>query len=126
MSKITEAAEAAQTENVVVPTTKFKSSVFTAKVVMFTGEKAVPNKHGEMPIVLVVIAGKCPKRRVIDGTSAERMGLTVNKSYLFTATAGEIDEEYGLQINYLATAELGVMDILSTSDKLGEPILLDI
>lgn len=126
-STAAKAALAQDDSQLVVKTTNFKSSNFLAKTKVFTGEKATPNKNGDDPILLVIISGKCPKNRVLDGTVAENMGLLPDTLYLMSATLGSIDPKYGPQVNYEAIIEVSdPMTILTMTEKLGEPILLDL
>lgn len=109
----------------------FTGGMFAAKVVLYSGknkkgEDILPNKHGVMPVVLVVLAGKCPINRVIDGTSAERMGIELNTSYLFSVSLGKIDEEYGQEYNYTPSNELkSALETLEICNALGAPEILE-
>ena len=84
---------------------KFVGSNFVAKVEELSGEHIKPNKHGKMPVYFDVKAGKCPKKRAIDGTVAEGK-FKVGRTYLMSVRLGEFHPEHGQQYNFDAVSEL--------------------
>lgn len=112
--------------------------MFVATVVQFLGsneDPAEPDTHGKMPVLLNVVAGKCPNARVLSGTVAERNGFVVGKCYLTSVSETEPrdyeDEESGDTVttrnfNYSAVAEAGFSEILQAKKELGDPILVDV
>ena len=103
-----------------------KGGMFAAKAAMFNGKSAKANKNGEFPVVLVVFAGACPKKRVIDGSVFNNMGLELGANYLFSYTAGKIDPEYGQEYEFTAVSEIvSAMDNINIMQALGAPELLD-
>ena len=99
------------------------NSLVLATVSTFNGKV---DKNGKTPIILNVLAGKCPNRNVISGTIAERMNLKVGKSYLFQVREVEADEQYGRQFVYIVTGEATIMDILTGSTTLGQPEIFSV
>lgn len=103
-----------------------KGGMFAAKAAMYKGAKAKANKNGEMPVVLVVFAGSCPKKRVIDGSVFSNMNIELDTSYLFTYTPGDIDPDHGREYSFQAIAEIvSVMDTIKIVQELGDPELLE-
>lgn len=102
---------------------------FIGTVKPYNGSKnnpAQPDTNGHMPVILVPVAGKCPSKRVLAGTIALNEGLSVNNSYLFTVTETEADETYGRQFNYSAVMQVGFADIMSSTQFLGQPVVIDV
>ena len=103
-----------------------KGGMFAAKAAMFNGKSAKANKNGDFPVVLVVLAGACPKKRVIDGTVFTNMNIEMDTNYLFSFSAGEIDTTHGQEYNFTPVVEIvSVMDNIKIIQELGEPVLLD-
>ena len=102
--------------------------MFLATVASFTGsaeQPASPDKNGKMPVILNVVAGQCPNKRIVAGTIAERNGFVVGKAYLFQATEGEPDAEHGRQFNFTAVKEASLMEVVEAGKLLGPAALLD-
>ena len=98
------------------------NSLVLATVSTFNGNV---DKNGKTPIILNILAGKCPNRNVLSGTIAERMNLKVGKSYLFQVR--EIDSnEFGRQFVYTVAGEATIMDILTGSTTLGQPEIFSV
>ena len=105
------------------------NTMFLATVASFTGSNetpASPDKHGKMPVILNVVAGQAPNKRIVAGTLAERNGYEVGKAYLFQATEGEPDAEYGRQFNFTAIKEATLMEVVEAGKHLGPAALLDV
>ena len=104
------------------------NTMFLATVVTFTGTDENPaeaDKHGKMPVLLNVVAGQCPNKRVVAGTIAERNNFEIGKAYLFQATETEPDEQYGRQFNFTAVKEATLMEVVEAGKLLGPAALLD-
>lgn len=86
---------------------KFVGSNFVATVDELSGDHIKANKHGKMPIVFRVRAGKCPKKRAIDGTVAEDR-YKVGKTYLLSSRLGDFDPEHGQQYKFDVVSELDI------------------
>lgn len=102
---------------------------FLATVSAFTGsaeQPASPDKNGKMPVILTVVAGQCPNKRIIAGTLAERGGMEIGEAYLFQATEEEPDVEYGRQFNFTAVKKANLMEIIQGGQLLGPAALLDV
>ena len=103
-----------------------KSSMFLATVSNYNSNTAKADKKGLMPMILDVVAGICPKKRVIAGTVAKNMILEEGITYLFKFTKLEDDVEYGSQYAFTKiSAVTDVMQIISASDSLGATMLID-
>lgn len=79
------------------------------------------DKNGKEPVILNVVAGKCPNRQVLSGTVAENMNIEVGKTYLFNVREGEEDPTYGRRFVFNALKELDAIEILDASKKLSNP-----
>ena len=104
------------------------NTMFLATVAAYTGsieQPASPDKNGKMPVILNVVAGQCPNKRVVAGTVAERNGFITGKAYLFQATEGEPDAEHGRQFNFTAVKEATLMEVVEAGKLLGPAALLD-
>lgn len=104
------------------------NTMFLATVAAFTGSNENPadaDKNGKMPVILNVVAGQCPNKRIVAGTIAERNGFVVGKAYLFQATEGEPTAEYGRQFNFTAIKEASLMEVVEAGKLLGPAALLD-
>ena len=101
---------------------------FVASVKLFNGSAERPaeeDKNGAMPVILDVVAGKCPNKRVLSGTVAERAGMESGKAYLMKAE--EIDsDEYGRQFRYSAIKELSLSELLEALSHFGAPKLIEV
>jgi len=104
------------------------SQLFLATVALFEGPidmPSEPDKHGKMPVILNLVAGLCPDKRVIAGTVAERAGLIVGQCHLIQVTErpptdDEIADGYGRQFNFtVVKADLGFSEILQGQKEFG-------
>lgn len=107
---------------------KFDAALFVASVKAFNGSNERPAEadgNGMMPIILDIVAGSCPNKRVISGTVAKRAGMEIGKSYL--CKAEEIDAtEFGRQFRFSAITELGINDLLKSIKLFGDPHLVEV
>ena len=92
------------------------TGMIIASVNSFTNGKA--DKNGLAPVILNVVAGKCPNRTVLAGTIADSMKLETGKTYLFNVTEGEEDPKYGRQFNYNVLSELRGVEIVTTAKEM--------
>lgn len=103
-------------------------TTFVASVKLFNGSTERPaeeDKNGAMPVILDVVAGSCPNKRVLSGTVAERAGMESGKAYL--CKAEEIDsDEYGRQFRYSTIKELGFSELLEAMSHFGAPKLIEV
>lgn len=105
------------------------NTMFVATVVAFQGtteNPASPDKNGKMPVLLDVVAGQCPSKRVISGTVAERNGMKLGSAYLFSAKETESDDTHGRQFNFSAVKEATLMEIVQSSQLLGPASIIDV
>lgn len=95
------------------------SSIILASVNNFT--QGTDDKNGKAPVILNVVAGKCPNRNVISGTVAENIGIAVGKTYLLQVREVEEDPTYGRQFIYSKLSEvdnpLTIIESVSKMDK---------
>jgi hypothetical protein len=89
----------------------------TAKVLV--GKTA--DKNGHMPVLLNVLAGTCPDKRVISGTVAKQEGFEIGKRYLVAVEETEADATYGRQFNFTNAGELTMGELLESVKTLGKP-----
>jgi len=97
---------------------------FVGRVSLF--QNGNPDKNGNMPVIIVPVAGKCPNRNVISGTVAANMGLDLDKTYLFSVREVDPDEEYGRRFVFTPVSELSGSEVLEASFKLGPGTLLNV
>lgn len=103
-----------------------KTSMFIATVSNFNSNSAVADRNGLLPVLLDVVAGICPKKRVIAGTVSKNMGLEEGITYLFKFTRLEDDPEYGTQYSFTKISAIhDVMQTIQASAQLGEATLID-
>lgn len=84
------------------------------------------DKNGKEPVMLNVLAGKCPNRNVISGTIAESLGIEVGKTYMFQVREGKTDSQYGRQFVYNKLGEMDLLSILDAQGKLGAAQVFDV
>jgi len=93
--------------------------MFSAIVNSFNGKS---DKNGNFPVILSVISGKCPQKRVISGTIAGNSSMEIGKTYLFEYTEGEEHPQYGKQYNFTKVSEpLKALEIIQVAKELGRP-----
>ena len=100
------------------------NGMIVASVNMFT--KGSLDKNGKQPVILNVVAGKCPNRNVLSGTVAESLGLEVGKTYLLSYREGEPDANYGRQFVYSKLKEMTASEIMSSPKELGIAEVFDV
>ena len=84
------------------------------------------DKHGKLPMLLKVVAGKVPNRSIISGTIAEREGFVENNSYLCQYTESAESETYGRQFNFSNLGQISGMEIIKATAELGEAVVVDV
>ena len=100
--------------------------MFLATVSTYNSNTATADKNGLLPMLLDVVAGICPKKRVIAGTISKNMGLEEGITYLFKFTQLEDDAEYGTQYAFTKISAVNdVMQILQATAQLGDATLID-
>lgn len=102
---------------------------FVASVKMYNGsaeKPAVVDSGDKMPVILDVVAGKCPNKRVLSGTVADRAGMESGKAYLMKAEEIEEDPENGRQFRYSTIKELGFSELLEAMSHFGAPQTIDV
>ena len=92
------------------------NGMIVASVNKFSNGKA--DKNGLEPVILNIVAGKCPNRTVIAGTIADSIGIEVGKTYLFSITEGKEDAQYGRQFVYNKLKELTAMEIVTAAKEM--------
>lgn len=84
------------------------------------------DKNGKTPVILNIVAGKCPNRNVLSGTIAETAGLEVGKTYLLSIREGEPDAQYGRRFVYSKLKELTAMEIVQSASIVGPANVFDV
>lgn len=100
------------------------NGMIVASVNAFT--KGEADKNGKNPVILNVIAGKCPNRNVLSGTVAENIGIELGKTYLMSVREGEPDATYGRQFVYSKLSELKGVEIIQTAKEVGPSSVFDV
>jgi hypothetical protein len=102
------------------------NEVSIIKVSAFTGESARQDKHGLDPVILTVIAGKCPNKSILSGTFAERELFEVGNTYLVMCQEIETSEEYGRQFRFTNLGKVPFSEMVSTMKQLGKATIVDV
>lgn len=101
------------------------NSFFLATVANFKGDNATPDKNGLEPVILDVLAGTCPNKRVLAGTVAMNLGLESGNSYMLKWTQLEDDTEYGTQYGFTLVHKIvDPLQIISVGSALGPAKLI--
>lgn len=98
------------------------NTLFVASIKSYNGSTdnpAKPDKNGIMPVILDVVAGSCPNKRVVSGTVAERADLTKGKTYLVKAEEIDTDPDNGRQFRFTAVKELSFSELLEATQHFG-------
>lgn len=84
------------------------------------------DKNGKQAVILIPVAGKMPNRNTLAGTTAEREGFEVGKTYL--ASVREVEEnEYGRQFQWSKISHVdNPMHIIEATKSLGEAAVYDV
>lgn len=107
---------------------KWGPTLFVATVKSFNGSNERPaeaDEKGHMPIILDIVAGSCPNKRVLAGTVAMRAGMLVGKTYLCKVEEIATDK-YGRQFRYGTVTELGVSGVLRSIKLFGPPTVIEV
>ena len=102
---------------------------FIASAKQYNGSKENPataDSNGLMPVLLNVISGTCPTKRILSGTAAKNAGLTVGQTYIISVSEGDVDPEYGRQFDFNAIKEMSVMDIIEHGTAFGPAKLVEV
>ena len=103
-----------------------KTSMFLATVASYNSNSATQDKNGLMPVLLDIVAGICPSKRVIAGTVSKNMELQEGVTYLFKFTRLEDDPKYGSQYAFTKISAVhDIMQILQATQALGDATLID-
>lgn len=101
------------------------NEIAVVKVSIYQGENAEPDKNGEDPVYLSLLAGVMPNRNIISGTIAKREGMLAGGMYLVHVTEGKVDKEYGRQFSISRLEDLeGVKDLYEGLKALGKPTMV--
>ena len=107
---------------------RLQSEVFVAAVKPFNGSNIRPSEEDKnhlLPIILDVVAGNCPNKRVLTGTVAQRGGMIEGNTYLFKYE--EIDaNEYGRQFRFSTIVQMDASQILESIKTLGMPGIIEV
>ena len=94
------------------------NGLIIASVNAFNGKTIKADKNGLAPVILNIVAGKCPNRTVISGTVADSMGIEVGHTYLLSVTEGNEDPQYGRQFVYNKLKEVSAMEIVQSAKEM--------
>ena len=100
-------------------------NLFIASVVSPNGAQFKSDKNGNFPVLLNVLSGKCPSKRVLSGTMAINMEIEPGNTYMFSWEEAEVDETYGRQFNFSKVKLVSALEIVQTAKELGEAQLID-
>jgi hypothetical protein len=94
------------------------TGLIIASINTFNSKEAKADKNGLAPVILNIVAGKCPNRNVISGTIADSMGIEVGHTYLLSVTEGNEDPQYGRQFVYNKLKEVSAMEIVQAAREM--------
>lgn len=92
------------------------NSLIIASVGNYTKGKA--DKNGCEPVILKVVAGKCPNRTILAGTVAEMLDIVPGKTYLFSVNEKEEDPTYGRQFSFTKLKEVDALEIVKSAKEM--------
>ena len=91
------------------------------EVSMYLGKDAAPDKHGEDPLYMSLMAGTMPNRNILNGTIAKREGIVAGNRYLVHIVEGKLDKEYGRQFGVTMLEEVvGTAGLFEAKVALGK------
>lgn len=93
------------------------------RAVMFNGGSS--DKNGLEPILLDVVAGKVPSKRVLAGTLAAREGFVANSSYMVSIEEVEANE-YGRQFRFKNLGSITGLELMKACRDLGAGKVIDV
>lgn len=84
------------------------------------------DKNGKQAIILIPVAGKMPNRNIIAGTTAEREGFEIGKTYLVSCR--EVDaNDYGRQFQWSKITHVdNPLHIIEATKSLGDAAIYDV
>lgn len=91
--------------------------MFIATINEYTGENAKEDRSGNMPLILNVLGGKCPNKRMISLGWADTQGMEVGKTYLIRDEEIASHPEYGRQFTFHKVQEVSALEIVEFCDK---------
>lgn len=87
-------------------------------------ENGKADKNGLEAILLDVVAGRMPQKRVISGTIADRQRFEVGKCYLVAIEQLPDDPQYGEQWAFKNLDHLQGRELMATCKDLGKGIVV--
>ena len=95
--------------------------MFVANIQKFHSTVAAENQ-----VILSVIAGKAPYRRILPEASAKEKGLEVGSTYVIDYTTSETLTSEGNQVHWFTPImKLGFRDLKDAVSEFGAPVILD-
>ena len=91
--------------------------MFIATINVYKGANASVDKNGNQPLILNVLAGKCPSKRMISQGWANTQGMEIGKTYLIEDIELEVHAVYGRQFQFNKIQEVSCVDIVEFSAK---------
>lgn len=106
-----------------------KPGVFVATIKPFSGSNLRPAEEDVnhlLPVILDVVAGACPNKRVLAGTVAQRAGMDIGRTYLCKFEEADTTD-YGRQFRFSTIKEItDTNEILSCIESLGMPDIIQV
>lgn len=91
--------------------------MFIATLNEYNGSNAKEDKSGNMPIILNVLSGKCPNKRMISYGWAVTQGMELGKSYLIDPIETEEHAVHGRQFQFNKVKEVSALEIMENAEK---------
>jgi hypothetical protein len=96
--------------------------MFIATINEFNGKKVTIDRSGNAPLILNVLAGKCPSKRLISQGWADTQGMEVGKTYLIEDVELDAHPEHGRQFQFNKVQQVSAVDIMEFAAKFPKQI----
>lgn len=70
------------------------------------------DKNGDLPVIINVLAGKCPNKRIISQAWVNAQDMKVGEAYQMTWTEGEASEEHGRNFTFNKVKLVSALEIM--------------
>lgn len=104
-----------------------QGNIFVATVATYVKKGGVLSSdvNGKNAVILNVISGQCPKKRVITGTIAENMGIAPGNTYVFSWTKEEDDPTFGVQYSFNLIGKPSLIELMEIANNTNPPKLFE-
>lgn len=96
--------------------------MFIATINEYKGKNAKADRSGNMPLILNVLGGKCPNKRLFSQGWADVQGMEVGRTYLINSIETDPHPDFGRQFRFDNVQEVTALDIAEFCEKY-EPVI---